>query len=396
VTAANATDVLGSDTADWAKTVSRRTVNEVLADEPANIDLPYAAIHRASECLLLQILSELAGKDLSVDASNDYEDIAASAAEQTVPFDQVIRSMRATQALWLRELMDRPLSVVPGDGTRVSMVVSAVMDDAITRIVAAYVAARDRLAEGEAAARRATIEAVLERADIDPEVVAREVGVRLEQHHLGAVLWRPGGATSAQLSRTARQVADALIGSSLLTLTAGDGRLWVWLSRSRPPSASEMDAVAGLVPPVIDVRLALGAPGDGAEGFRRSHLQALDAARVAEADASGARIVTWESSSLLSLLAADLERAGWFVHATLGPLASNGEAAAEQRATLLEYLRTGGSVVRTAAGRHVHRNTVVYRLRRIEEALPAPLADRRVEVYAALLLAERYGRQVLA
>ena len=143
-------------------------------------------------------------------------------------------------------------------------------------------------------------------------------------------------------------------------------------------------------------RLALGAPGDGAEGFRRSHLQALDAARVAEADASGARIVTWESSSLLSLLAADLERAGWFVRATLGPLASDGEAAAEQRATLLEYLRTGGSVVRTAAGRHVHRNTVVYRLRRIEEALPAPLADRRVEVYAALLLAERYGRQVLA
>jgi DNA-binding PucR family transcriptional regulator len=83
------------------------------------------------------------------------------------------------------------------------------------------------------------------------------------------------------------------------------------------------------------------------------------------------------------------------VQATLGPLASSDPAAAEQRATLLRYLQTGGSVGRTAADRRVHRNTIVYRLRRIEESLPLALADHRAEVQAALLLAERFGEHVL-
>jgi DNA-binding PucR family transcriptional regulator len=395
VTAANATGVLGSDTVAWARRVSRQTVTEVLAREPAYIDLPYDAIHRLSESLLIQVLARLAGQEIAVDASSSYGEIAASAAEQGVPFDQVIRSMRSAQALWLEHLIGRSLPGSESDHRRVAMVVSAVMDDAITRIVAAYVAARDRLAEGEAASRRALIEAVLRRADVDPDVVHREVGVSLGQHHIGAVLWRPGGATSAQLARIARQLADTLVGSTLLTLTASDGRLWGWLSRARPASAREMDAVAGLVPRVRDVRVALGAPGSGGEGFRRSHLQALDAARLAERDARAPAVVTWSSVSLVSLLAADLERASWFVEATLGPLAWSDPAAAEQRATLLRYLQTGGSVARTAEDRRVHRNTVVYRLRRIEESLPLALAEHRAEVHAALMLAERCGEQVL-
>ena len=394
MTAANATGVLGSDTVAWASRVSRQTVTEVLAREPADIDLPYEAIHRLSESLLLQVLSRLAGQEIAVDAPSSYGEIAASAAEQGVPFDQVIRSMRSAQALWLEHLIGRSLPDSESDHRRVAMVVSAVMDEAITLIVAAYVAARDRLAEGEAASRRATIEAVLQQADVDPDVVHREVGVRLGHHHIGAVVWRPGGATSAQLARIARQLADALVGSTLLTLTASDGPLWAWLTRPRPPSVRDMDALAGLVPRVKDVRVALGAPGSGAEGFRRSHLQALDAARVAERDARARAVVTWSSVSLVSMLAADLERASWFVEATLGPLASSDPAAAEQRATLLRYLQTGGSVGRTAADRCVHRNTIVYRLRRIEESLPLALADHRAEVQAALLLAERCGEHV--
>jgi hypothetical protein len=221
-----------------------------------------------------------------------------------------------------------------------------------------------------------------------------EVGVRLAHHHIGAVLWRPGGATSAQLARIARQLADALVGSTLLTLTASDGQLWGWLTRPRPPSVGEMGALAGLVPRAMDVRVALGAPGSGTEGFRRSHLQALDAARVAECDARAPAVVIWSSVSLVSMLAADVERASWFVEATLGPLAWSDPAAAEQRATLLQYLQSRGSVGRTAADRRVHRNTIVYRLRRIEESLPLALADHRAELHAALLLAERCGEHV--
>jgi DNA-binding PucR family transcriptional regulator len=39
----------------------------------------------------------------------------------------------------------------------------------------------------------------------------------------------------------------------------------------------------------------------------------------------------------------------------------------------------------------VHRNTIVYRMHRIEELLPAPLSEQRLQIHLALRLAVQYG-----
>ncbi|MEU8683517.1 helix-turn-helix domain-containing protein [Streptomyces sp. NPDC048611] len=99
----------------------------------------------------------------------------------------------------------------------------------------------------------------------------------------------------------------------------------------------------------------------------------------------------WHTVSLAAVAFPDPERVRWFVQETLGPLAHDGPAAAEHRATLLSYLQSGQSLVRSAKEQHVHRNTIVYRLRRIEELLPVPLADHRLQIHVALHLAAHFG-----
>lgn len=74
----------------------------------------------------------------------------------------------------------------------------------------------------------------------------------------------------------------------------------------------------------------------------------------------------------------------------LGPLTASDAATTELRATLRSYLDSGESLIETAAARHVHRNTVAYRIRRIEVGLGHPVTERRTELYSALLLADSF------
>jgi carbohydrate diacid regulator len=57
------------------------------------------------------------------------------------------------------------------------------------------------------------------------------------------------------------------------------------------------------------------------------------------------------------------------------------------RETLLTWAEHGFHLVRTAAALHVHRNTLVYRLQKIENILDRPLRDHRhaITVYLACL-----------
>src|SRR5699024_10102811 len=115
------------------------------------------------------------------------------------------------------------------------------------------------------------------------------------------------------------------------------------------------------------VRLAAGAVHRGPSGFRRSHREALAAERVAAY--TGDPVVRYGDIALAALLGTDMELAGWFVRDHLGPLARRDPGAAGLRATLAEFYRHNHSLVAAAEPLHVHRNTVVYRLRRIERLL---------------------------
>ena len=89
---------------------------------------------------------------------------------------------------------------------------------------------------------------------------------------------------------------------------------------------------------------------------------------------------------LAVLLAQDLDRAKTFVVRELGAAAAATTVATELRNTVAAYLRHDRSLVRAAAELHVARNTVAYRVKKFQELSGRDVAERRLELEAALRL----------
>ena len=97
------------------------------------------------------------------------------------------------------------------------------------------------------------------------------------------------------------------------------------------------------------VRVALGNPGVGLTGFRRSHRQAQQARRVALAAGGHAgRVVSFADACVVALLCEDLDATRTWVADTLGALADDDENAGRLRETARVFLAVGSS--HTAAG----------------------------------------------
>jgi DNA-binding PucR family transcriptional regulator len=136
------------------------------------------------------------------------------------------------------------------------------------------------------------------------------------------------------------------------------------------------------------VRVALGSSGVGMEGFRRGHLDALATQRLMHRMPSDLQLAGYEEVQLVVLSTQDEEGAWEFVRGTLGELAS---ADAELRETLRVYIREEFSASRAARALYAHRNTVLNRLTRARELLPAPLDHRGLQVGLALEIVHWLG-----
>ncbi len=79
----------------------------------------------------------------------------------------------------------------------------------------------------------------------------------------------------------------------------------------------------------------------------------------------------------------------------LGGLATDDEAHARLRETVRVLLAHQGSHTAAAAELSLHRNTVLYRVRRAEESRGRPLDDGRLDLEVALLVCRLLGRRVL-
>jgi DNA-binding PucR family transcriptional regulator len=128
------------------------------------------------------------------------------------------------------------------------------------------------------------------------------------------------------------------------------------------------------------------------EGFRRSHLDSLATQRLMQRMPVDLRIASYEDVQLVALSAQDEEGATEFVARTLGRLAT---ADAELRETMRVYIREEFSASRAARALFAHRNTVLNRLARARELLPAPLDGRGVQVGLALEIVHWLGASPL-
>jgi DNA-binding PucR family transcriptional regulator len=248
---------------------------------------------------------------------------------------------------------------------------------------------RGQLLRGSSAERLETVNLILEGAPITSERASVRLRYELSRRHTAAVIW---SETEAHDRGELEQVADMLAragGARVpFTVVASSRSLWVWYAGS--DGALDVDDVRSRLLDRPGVRIALGSSAEGIEGFRRAHLDALATQRLMHRMTDKLQIASYEDLQLLIITAQDEEGAREFVARTLGDLAT---ADADLRETLRVYIREEFSASRAARALYAHRNTILNRLARARELLPAPLDHRGLQVGLALEILHWLGRQ---
>ncbi|HWF54537.1 MAG TPA: helix-turn-helix domain-containing protein [Solirubrobacteraceae bacterium] len=326
---------------------------------------------------------------------------AQGLVRRRIPLDVLLRAYRVGHAhLWnltarrFRAEILREAELLPSLEASAAFMFEYV-DLISADLVAAYHVERDRWVRSAAAVRAETARAIIEGGVENETSAGARLGYELRRPHIAAILSIDSGAVAdpdLSLEHEALSAAAALNCADVLVIPAGAAVLWAWFALPERPGA---DAPAALEShrPSAGVRMAVGRPAFGADGFRITHLEAQHAARFWSAVGS---TVSYRAIEVVSLLAADIDRARRFVHAELGPLATATESAAHARQTLLAFLTCGESHTRAAELLHMHHSSVYKRVRRAEEQLAGPIAARRVELTNALMLAQALGPEVLS
>jgi DNA-binding PucR family transcriptional regulator len=249
---------------------------------------------------------------------------------------------------------------------------------------------REQLVRGTHAERLETVNLILEGAPITVARASARLRYELAGRHTAAVVWSDGEPRDA--AGALEQAADALAGAAgarrPFTVAATTRSLWAWFSGGDPDAVLDLEAVRAHLDGAPGVRIALGTTAPGMVGFRRSHLDALATQRLMHRMSGDLRIASYADVQLVALTAQDEEGAADFVARTLGDLAAAGP---ELRETLRVYLREESSASRAARALYTHRNTVLNRLARARELLPAPLEGRGLQVGLALEIVHWLG-----
>lgn len=241
---------------------------------------------------------------------------------------------------------------------------------------------RDQLTRGTHAQRLEVVSLLLEGAPIDVDRASARLNHALDRAQTAAIVWSDlAGVDPGALEGVAEALGRAA-GARPLTVLASASARWVWIPTPPTPDGLDVAAVqAALDAAPDDVRVALGPTLSGLEGFRRSHLDALATQRLMHRTPARLRLARYEDVQVVALATQDEDRADEFVTRTLGDLRT---APAELRETVRAYLREGSNATRTAKVLFTHRNTILTRLARAEELLPAPIEGRTLQVALAL------------
>lgn len=346
--------------------------------DPARVEAPAAALEYA--------------RRLAQRGTPMIDLIRAYYLGQTAILDHALRSAtrQVDDTALLGAMMSRALTVT-----------FAFIDRVTQQVVSAYQEERDRWLLNRSAVRAARVRAVLSGGGADLDSTETALGYRLRGTHLAMVLWHtveplPGNGL-ASLETLAGEIAENLPHAGLqLFVPIDELSAWVWLPLERAALPEEdllRKLLAGADP---TVRLAIGEPGEGIEGFRSSHRQAQRVHQLADAAGEHCdRALTFRDVGAIALLAADMPGARMWVAGTLGALAIDDEQHARLRETLRVFLSTGGSYTAAAGLLSMHKNSVQYRVRKAEETLGRLVSGNRLDVELALKLCQRLGPAVL-
>lgn len=258
----------------------------------------------------------------------------------------------------------------------------------LTRI---YNEERARWVRGSAAVRAEMARALLAGERIPAAKATSALLYDVAATHVGFIVWmepsEPDDECAAALEAVANDVGSALGGGACMLIPVGDWLVWGWVHHTSSATGQPCPTLA--VP--AGVQVSIGSVAAGMEGLVQTHQEAVEARRVARLLGHRAgHKVFHQDVVLLELLTANPVAAQRFVHAELGALAAADEQMARLRATLEVYFDENLSPVRTSRRLGVNKNTIVYRIGKVEEILGHGVLERRRELEAALQLSKIY------
>lgn len=256
--------------------------------------------------------------------------------------------------------------------------ITAFIDDTMAGISAHMQRERSELTSGSQAERREAVALILDGAPISRQRAEQRLGYRLAGTHTAAVVWteRPD-VDARQLDRVAEAIGQ-VAGARPLSILASSTIRWVWVNTALP---LDLGVLRDRISPYPEVHVAVGPAANATEGFRRSHLDALTTQRMLARLHSPQQLAAFEDVELVTLLTSDPDAADAFIRRTLGALAS---ADAELRDTVATFIAEQHNASAAAERLFLHRNTLMRRIARAEQLLPAPLHANGTHIAVAL------------
>lgn len=326
-------------------------------------------------------------------------DLARTLARRRHDVGLLLRLYRVGQRLFWSKLMELVRSQVADPDLRMAVLqylwdrMSRVLEENIDILVAAHTEESEQRLRGALMRRQETAHALLRGEVQDIDAASERLGHNLHRRQLGLVLWSEADELSESLESLAIEIATVLGSVRPLTVRAGARVLWVWVAVGKD---TELARIAGapLLRESRALRVAAGSPVPGIAGFVGSHREALRAQEVAVNSARVGQVVYYADVEVISCLSADTEAVRGLVARELGGLAGRGASLSRLRETVLAYLSVGASSRAAADLLGLHKNTVLYRLKRAEELLGHGVEERRLPLELALMVVDVYGEGV--
>lgn len=316
-------------------------------------------------------------------------DYTKSLAAEGVPLSTLLRAFELGQtdlwrrfASWLREedlaLTDgQRASALELGGVRIFSYFGTITNE----VIVTYSREQSRR-EVRANTRRAEVVNSVLTGTVEERAASDALGYQLSAEHVAFVAWVADPSDGDRLDALATELGKNL--GSWQSIWVPDGLVSIhgWLSADEDVWRREARTLE--LPDRIG--LAFGSPHQKMAGFRASHNESLEARRIAEAT-SARNPVLYEDVAIAALASHNQELAVSFVEGLLGQLISSDAGSEKLMQTLKTYLDESASPTRTAHRLGVHTNTVIKRVKRLEELLGMPLDSNTAALRLAVELA---------
>jgi DNA-binding PucR family transcriptional regulator len=400
---ADLVDRVGPGSIGWAIEVAVGMAESILEVIPElGVDGVVQAVRKGCELVAVQMVAALAEEDLELSSVVSPEVFGgpAEAVIRGVGIEHLLRSIQVAHGYAHRQFVEATsLCLEPhqrfAELRRISEELFVITDLLTAGMSAEFSRVQAAWLTSSAAMRMEVVDDILSGAEVSLERAGRVLQYDLTRRHTALVVWAGEAAQVGPgvLESTASQLLRESGHSSVVVLPVGQRRVWAWGStiRGNPKPLTGTSNV-----PTEGVRVAAGLPGAGLPGFRSSHHQALEAARIGMASKQTRWMWEYGDVDMLAMLMYRDEMAREFVRRELGDLAAPDEATAVLRATLKCYLDNERSLSAAAEALHVARNTIAYRVQRAETLRGREVGVRRMQLQAALALLEEFGEGFLA